>query len=191
MFGRSAKTSSTTPAPEPVVKGKGRPTPKRSVAQAAQRQPLVPTDRKAALKRARQDRRASQARVLEAYETEDQRHLPVRDRGEVRRFVRDVVDARVNVGQFFLPVAFAVLFVAVIPNELATLISAVTMYTMLAVLVLDCLLLARTVRAAVAERFGAEAAQEKGLRWYAVMRATQMRRMRRPTPKLKRGQAPR
>jgi hypothetical protein len=194
MFGRSSRTPA---APDPVVVeevrpgAKGRPTPKRSQAQAAKKQPLVPDDRKAAAKRAREERRAQQAKVVEAYETEDQRYLPLKDRGEVRRFVRDLVDRRRNVGQYFLPVAFAVLFLAVVPNETAILVSAVGMYTMLGVLVLDCLLLARTVKSAVAERFGAAAAEERGLRWYAVMRATQMRRMRRPVVKVKHGQAPR
>lgn len=192
MFGRAPRGEPA--APDPVVDvrdGKGRPTPKRSTAQAAKRQPLVPDDRKAAMKKAREERRAEQAKVVAAYDTEDQRHLPLRDRGPVRRFVRDLVDRRRNVGQYFLPVAFAVLFLAVVPNRTATLVSAVAMYTMLGILVLDCLLLARTVKAAVAERFGPEAAEEKGLRWYAVMRATQMRRMRRPTPKVKHGQPPR
>lgn len=192
MFGRGPRTPT---APETVVTeqqtGKGRPTPKRSQAQAAKRQPLVPDDRKAALRKARDERRAGQAKVVEAYTTEDQRHLPLRDRGEVRRYVRDLVDRRRNVGQYFLPVAFLVLFLTVLPNATAVLVSAVAMYTMLGVLVLDCLLLSRTVKRAVAERFGPEAAEERGLRWYAVMRATQMRRMRRPVPKVGHGQPPR
>ncbi len=194
MFGRGSHSSTTSEnavVVEEHVPGKGRPTPKRSAAQAAKRQPLVPDDRKAAGRKARDERRANQAKVVQAYDTEDQRHLPIRDRGEVRRYVRDLVDRRRNVGQYFLPVAFAVLFVAVVPNDTATLVSAVGMYTMLGILVLDCVLLGRTVKTAVAGRFGQAAAEEKGLRWYAVMRATQMRRMRRPTVKVKHGQTPR
>ncbi len=192
MFGRGSRT----PAPEvePVLdprSGKGRATPKRSQAQAARRQPLVPDDRKAAARKERDERRAGQARQTEAFSTEDQRHLPLRDRGPVRRYVRDLVDRRRNVGQYFLPVAFAVLFLTVLPNQTARLVSAVAMYTMLGVLVLDCWLLSRTVKKAVAERFGETAAQERGLAWYAVMRATQMRRMRRPTAKVGHGQPPR
>ncbi len=194
MFGRGARSSTTTETPlvvEEHGQGKGRPTPKRSAAQAANRQPLVPGDRKAAGRKARDERRANQAKVVQAYETEDQRYLPLRDRGEVRRYVRDLVDRRRNVGQYFLPVAFGVLFLAVVPNSTAVLVSAVGMYTMLGILVLDCILLSRTVKGAVAERFGADAAEEKGLRWYAISRATQMRRMRRPTAKVKHGEAPR
>jgi hypothetical protein len=192
MFGRGKTTTEDTP---PVVVerpgAKNRPTPKRSVAQAANRRPLVPDDRKLAVKKAREERRANQAKVLQSYETEDQRYLPPRDRGEVRRYVRDLVDRRRNVGQYFLPVAFLVLFLTLVPDETFRVVSAMAMYTMLGVLVLDCLLLARTVKAAVAERFGDEAAQERGLKMYAVMRATQMRRMRRPVPKVAHGQAPR
>ena len=191
MFGRGKSATATPVVVVDPGPGKGRPTPRRSTAQAARRQPLVPDDRKAASRKAREDRRAGQARVVAAYETEDQKFLPLRDRGPVRRYVRDLVDRRRNAGQYFLPVAFLVLFLAVVPNRTVTLVSAVAMYTMLGVLVLDCLLLARTVKGAVAERFGTEAAEEKGLRWYAVMRSTQMRRMRRPTPKVKHGQAPR
>lgn len=184
-------SSAPVEAPGEPLTGKGRATPKRSQAQAARRQPLVPDDRKAAARKAKEERRAGQARTLEAYSTEDQRFLPLRDRGPVRRYVRDLVDRRRNVGQYFLPVAFLVLFLAVIPDERTILVSAVAMYTMLAVLVLDCFLLSRRVKIGVAERFGEEAAQERGLRWYAVMRATQMRRMRRPVAKVKHGEAPR
>ncbi len=178
---------------EPVesLTGKGRATPKRSQAQAARRQPLVPDDRKAAAKKARDERRVGQARTMAAYASEDQRYLPLRDRGPVKRYVRDLVDRRRNVGQYFLPVAFAVLFLTVVPDQTARLASAVAMYTMLGVLVLDCFLLSRTVKKAVAERFGDAAAQERGLGWYAVMRATQMRRMRRPVAKVRHGEAPR
>ena len=193
MLRRGSSAVSSSPVVEPVetLTGKGRATPKRSQAQAARRQPLVPDDRKAATRKAREERRAGQARAAEAYSTEDQRFLPLRDRGPVRRYIRDLVDRRRNVGQYFLPVAFLVLFLAVVPNQTATLVSAVAMYTMLGVLVLDCFLLSRTVKKAVAERFGDVAAQERGLGWYAVMRATQMRRMRRPVAKVKHGEAPR
>lgn len=193
MLRRGSSAVSPTPVEVPgePLSGKGRATPRRSQAQAARRRPLVPDDRKAAARKAREERRAGQSRTMEAYSTEDQKFLPLRDRGPVRRYVRDLVDRRRNVGQYFLPVAFLVLFLAVIPDRTAVLVSAVAMYTMLGVLVLDCVLLSRTVRKAVAERFGPEAAEEKGLRWYAVMRATQMRRMRRPVAKVKHGQAPR
>jgi len=193
MFGRGTRESKATTVVEPLdpLAGKGRATPKRSKAQAARRQPLVPDDRKAAARKARDERREGQAKTVAAYSSEDQRHLPLRDRGPVRRYIRDLVDRRRNVGQYFLPVAFAVLFLAVVPNRTATLVSAVAMYTMLGVLVLDCFLLSRTVKKAVAERFGVTAGEERGLRWYAVMRATQMRRMRRPMAKVSHGETPR
>ena len=201
MFGRgstsaTARTSTRTGATAvdadgAVAGGKGRPTPKRSAAQAKNRQPLVPNDRKAAARKAREQRRSDQKRVLEAYDTEDQRYLPLRDRGPVRRYVRDLVDTRRNVGQYFLPVALLVLLLGVVPDATLRLVSAVGMYTMLGVLVLDSFLLSRTVKRAVTERFGAEAAGERGLRMYAFLRSTQMRRMRRPVPQVRHGQAPR
>ena len=38
-------------------------------------------------------------------QTGDERNMPAKDRGPVRRFIRDSVDARWNLGEFFLPVA--------------------------------------------------------------------------------------
>ena len=202
MFGRgstSATARTSTPrtgatavdADGAVAGGKGRPTPRRSDAQARNRQPLVPNDRKAATRKAREQRRTDQRRVLDAYETEDQRFLPPRDRGPVRRYVRDLVDARRNVGQYFLPVALLVLLLGVLPDATLRLVSAVGMYTMLGVLVLDSVLLTRTVKRAAAERFGDDAAGERGLKMYAFLRSTQMRRMRRPLPQVRHGQPPR
>lgn len=190
--GTAVRTGSTAADGEGgSVHGKGRPTPRRSTAQAANRQPLVPNDRKAASRKAKEQRRADQARVLQAYDTEDQSYLPLRDRGPVRRYVRDLVDTRRNVGQYFLPIALAVLLLAVVQDPIFALVSAVGMYTMLGVLVLDSLLLGRTVKKAVVERFGAEAGSERGLRMYAFLRSTQMRRMRRPVPQVRHGQSPR
>ena len=38
-------------------------------------------------------------------QTGDERNMPAKDRGPVRRFIRDADDARWNLGEFFLPVA--------------------------------------------------------------------------------------
>ena len=90
---------------EPV--GKGRPTPKRKrEAEAANKRPLVSiSDRKGAT-RAQADDRKKQ-RNLE-YEAMQQRrreaHAAQGPAGPQRRFIRDVVDARWNLGEFVLPV---------------------------------------------------------------------------------------
>ena len=46
----------------------------------------------------------------------DDSYLPARDRGPVRKLVRDVVDTRRNVGSFFLVIAGVALIGTVVPN---------------------------------------------------------------------------
>ncbi len=83
--------------------GKGRPTRSRKEAEAARRQPVVGGDRKLAKKLERERRNELYARQQEALQTGDERYLPVRDKGKVRRFVRDYVDARWSFSEFLLP----------------------------------------------------------------------------------------
>jgi hypothetical protein len=169
--------------------GKGRPTPRRSQAEAAGRRPLVGGAQTKG--RAREERREAWARTQEAYRTEDQRFLPLRDRGEARRYLRDLVDSRRNAGEYFLPAALVVLLLGVLPYPITVTISAVGMYTILGVVLLDSFLVFRRAKASVRERFGDRAAGERGLGTYAVARALQMRRMRRPHPQVKHGHKPR
>jgi hypothetical protein len=164
--------------------GKGRPTPKRSEARARNARPLVPTDREA--------QREQRAKMQTALLTGDERYLPVRDRGAQKRFVRDVVDARRNVGEYFLIIAGASLILSMIAQPLgsAQLLLGTTLliYLMLAVVIIDSILLGRKVSRAVKTRFPEP---ERGLVSYGVTRALQIRRMRRPVPMVDRGALPR
>jgi hypothetical protein len=188
--GGAAEAEAEPPAAgDPPPAGKGRPTPRRSQAEAASRRPLVGAARNRG--RAREERRESWARTQEAYRTEDQRLLPIRDRGEARRHLRDLVDGRRNAGEYFLPAALVVLLLGVLPYAITVTISAVGMYTILGVVLLDSFLVFRRAKASVRERFGDRAAAERGLGTYAVARALQMRRMRRPYPQVKHGEKPR
>jgi Protein of unknown function (DUF3043) len=186
----AAEAEAEPPAAEDApASGKGRPTPRRSQAEAASRRPLVGGARDKG--RAREERRESWARTQEAYRTEDQRFLPLRDRGEARRHIRDLVDGRRNAGEYFLPAALVVLLLGVLPYAITVTISAVGMYTILGVVLLDSFLVFRRAKASVRERFGDRVAAERGLGTYAVARALQMRRMRRPHPQVRHGQQPR
>ncbi|WP_328295630.1 DUF3043 domain-containing protein [Kineococcus sp. NBC_00420] len=199
MFGRSKEkpAASTQVVEGSLVEltkegGKGRPTPKRSEARARNARPLVPTDRKAAQKLSREAQREQRAKMQTALLTGDERYLPVRDRGAQKRFVRDVVDARRNVGEYFLIIAGASLILSMIAQPLgsAQLLLGTTLliYLMLAVVIIDSILLGRKVSRAVKARFPEP---ERGLVSYGVTRALQIRRMRRPVPMVDRGALPR
>ena len=108
MFRRTSKTESPqTDAPENKGPGaKGRPTPTRKEAEAAARERArAPMDKKAAQKLLRERRAESNAKMREGMRTGDERYLPARDQGPVKRFIRDYVDARLSIAEFLLPAA--------------------------------------------------------------------------------------
>src|SRR4051794_31505513 len=73
---------------------KGRPTPKRRDAEA-QRAARVkpPKDRREASKMQRDRVKDDRSRTRNALLTGDERYLPARDKGAVRKFVRDMIDS--------------------------------------------------------------------------------------------------
>lgn len=99
----SPAEGSNTSRSTPGSQKKGRPTRTRREAEAARRQPLVEQDRKLARQLERQKRSEAYARQQEALQTGDERYLPVRDKGKVRRFTRDYVDSRWTLSEFLLP----------------------------------------------------------------------------------------
>ena len=123
----------------------------------------------------------------------DERYLAVRDRGPVRRFLRDGVDSRWNLGEFVLPVMLVVLVLSWVGTSLQsrnpslyTFIFSLT-YLIIVVSALDAFLMTRRLRRQVTEKFGPDA-WVRGSGMYAAMRAFQIRRTRVPKPQVPRGQ---
>lgn len=167
--------------------GKGAPTPKRSVQEAARKRPLVPNDRKAAREANRLARREEQVRMRQALDTGDERYLPLRDKGPARRFVREYVDARWNVAEFLMFAALAFVFLSFIPNLTLQGYVMIAFWVIILAVVLDCLLLRRKLKARLTEKFGEPG---RGDLWYGISRAMQIRRLRLPKPQVGRGQYP-
>src|SRR5262249_13071180 len=89
---------------------KGRPTPSRKEAEAMNKaRNKVPRTRKEQNAAARLARGESSAKMRQAMKTGDDRYLPARDRGPVRRFIRDYVDSRFSFIEILLPVMVVVL----------------------------------------------------------------------------------
>lgn len=194
VFGRKDKTlnEEQTAAIEREHRegAKNRPTPKRRDQEAANRRPLVVTDRKAARQADREKRREAQLKVRQAMVTGDDTHLPLRDKGPLRRFVRDYVDARWNLGEFLLPVMLVVLALSFVRTAWALTIVFVMVYGLLAVAAVDAFLMWRRLKKILIAKFGEDEVVKRGLAMYAVMRAFQMRRSRMPRPLVKRGEFP-
>lgn len=168
---------------------KNRPTPKRRDQEAARRRPLVQTDRKAARTDDKARRREAQLAMRQAMVTGDEAHLPARDKGPVRRFIRDHVDARWSLGEFMLPTMLVVLALSFLRTSWSLTVVFVLVYGLLVVSAVDAFLMWRSLRRKLAGKFG-EAQIPGGSAMYAVMRAFQMRRSRMPRPQVKRGSYP-
>ena len=182
---------------------KGRPTPSRGAA-ARRKGPVAPAPMTAAEARARRkslagpklsreerraegaERRAQMADRRERMLAGDERYLLSRDQGPVRRFVRDLVDARRNVLGLFMPSALTLLFVMFAVPQLQLYISP-AMTVLMALMMLDGLILGRKVAKRVDEKFPEDTESRWKLGLYAASRASQMRRMRAPRPQVKHG----
>jgi len=169
---------------EATPENKGRPTPKRKDAQAKRVvNSLAPATNKAERSKQKNLVREQRAQTRAAYMRGEESALPARDRGPVRRFVRDTVDARRSVGEYFLPLLFVVLVVSRVPK--LQVVSVMLMYFIMLTAIVDWFLLTRRIKKEVAARF--PQAPTKGLGMYAWTRSTQMRRLRAPKPQVNPG----
>jgi hypothetical protein len=165
---------------------KGRPTPKRNEAQNQRRKAVVaPADRKTAAKQAREARRVEMAKQREALAGGDERYLPLRDKGPVRKFARDYVDSRFKVAEFFLPLAVIILVLSIVPNVALKNLSLLLWLVVIVLIVLDSVATGFLLRRELRKRFPDK--NTRGAVAYALMRTLQMRRMRLPKPQVKRG----
>ncbi|GAA2805294.1 DUF3043 domain-containing protein [Streptomyces showdoensis] len=170
---------------------KGRPTPKRSEAQTQRRRAQsAPLDRKEAAKRQREARRVDMVKQREALASGDERYLPARDKGPVRRFVRDFVDSRFAVAEFFLPMAVVILVLSLFGSKAPQLqtISLVLWAGVIVMIVIDSIGIVFRLRKQLNARFPNES--KRGAVAYGLMRTLQMRRLRLPKPQVKRGERP-
>ncbi|MFF3347707.1 DUF3043 domain-containing protein [Streptomyces sp. NPDC002779] len=168
---------------------KGRPTPKRSEAQSQRRSVAhTPTTRKEAAKRQREERRQALSRQREALANGDERYLPARDKGPVRRFARDFVDSRFNVAEFFLPMAVIILVLSMVRVGAMQSIALLLWLVVIVLIVLDSIVTGYRLKKQLNERYPDD--NKRGAVAYALMRSLQMRRLRLPKPQVKRGERP-
>ncbi|MEU7326535.1 DUF3043 domain-containing protein [Streptomyces griseoviridis] len=168
---------------------KGRPTPKRSEAQTQRRSVANTTlTRKDAAKRQREERRVQLERQRQALASGDERYLPVRDKGPVRKYAREFIDSRINVAEFFLPMAVVILVLSMVRVGALQSIALLLWLVVIVLIVLDSIVNGFRLRKRLAERFPDQ--NRRGAVAYALMRSLQMRRLRLPKPQVKRGERP-
>lgn len=167
---------------EPIV-GKGHATPTRREREEARKRPLVSTDRAAARRQTTAERERQRAGMASG----DEKFLPARDRGPQKRFVRDYVDARFSIGEGMIPILVVVIILTFFKNAALQTSGLILMYAFIIAVVLDSILLGQRVTKKLQAKYGDKTER---VRWYATMRAVQLRPLRMPKPQVKRGQAP-
>jgi hypothetical protein len=135
--------------------------------------------------RAAQERHASREALLAG----DEAGLPTRDRGPVRRFVRDFVDGRWAAAELFLPLAVVVLVLGLFRNQqIQGIVSLVWMFSVIFIIIDTSILLVR-LNGELASRWP-DKQDRKGAIFYGLARVMQLRRLRLPPPRVRRGGRP-
>jgi hypothetical protein len=179
---------------------KGRPTPKRSEAErdryqsiqggrssgtrassASRTAPRTPEQQARDKDRDKTDR----TRRLEAQRRGEEWALGPRDRGPARKLARDFVDAHRRPSEFYMYGLIVLLVLLITHVKALNNYVSYLVVALLVVIVIDGFFIRRALAKLVAERLPGES--PRGLTWYAMMRAMQIRRLRVPTPRLKPG----
>ena len=181
-----AASDAVPPARSSYTPPKAGPTPKRSEAESNRRGPYqAPTDRKAATRQSRDRDRTDRTRRTEALQRGEEWALPRKDRGPVRALARDVVDSRRSLSEYYLVAVIPIFVLIFLPYASLKLAADAIVVVILIVVALEGYMVGRRVQQLANERFPGQNA--RGVRLYAAMRGTQMRRLRIPKPRVNPG----
>lgn len=183
----STENSTEASADAAKVTGKGQATPRRKDQEAANKRPLVPTDRKVARQEAKVAANAARERARVGLALGEEKYLPARDRGPQRKFARDYVDARYSMGELLVPFMVLIIIWSFIDAQAE--LSVIIMWAFVALVFIDSMILIISLRRRIDAKFG-KGSLQRGVRWYAIMRGVQMRPMRMPKPQVARRQYP-
>lgn len=176
----------TDASSEPRANGKGRPTPKRKEAEAAARaRARGPRTKREARQQQRQARAEATKITREGMKKGDERYLLPRDKGPVRRFVRDFVDSRFTFAELSMPLVLVIWVMGITGVPGLVDISGTLMLAFILALILDLVLLRFRLRRELTQRFPDDS--HKGCTFYAITRALQLRLLRLPKPQVRIG----
>ena len=171
----------------PAEAAKGRPTPKRSEAEAKRRQPITGS-RAPAGPRTKEDKakaRTTRATKYEAMKKGESWALNPRDRGPAKALARDYIDSKRRISEYYMYVLVVLIVVVFLRAKAVQAIATPFILVLVAVVILDAQVIRRGLRRLMAERLPGEST--RGLTWYAVFRALQIRRFRLPAPRVQPG----
>jgi len=194
-----AQDSQGAPSPDgpakaprsPAEAAKGRPTPKRSEAERNRRQPITGSRRPAGgprTPRTPEDKAAARVernRKFEAMKRGESWALNPRDRGPARAIARDYIDSHRRPSEYYMYVLLFLLVAVFARNKTLQDYISPLVLVLVAIIVIDSQLIRRQLNRLVAARLPGEST--RGLTFYAVMRALQIRRFRVPAPRVRPG----
>jgi Protein of unknown function (DUF3043) len=165
---------------------KGHATPTRKEREAQRKRPLVGGHTPEARAMSKEQQRAQRDRARAGLAAGEEKYLPVRDRGAQKRFIRDVVDSRWGFAELTIPILFLLVVVGYFDVGLAAYINY-GLWALVLLVVIDLLVLHFRLRKLLAEKFGADRVERRGL--YHATRSIQLRIMRLPKAQVKRGES--
>jgi len=187
LFRRTREEVATPPLEESKPSGKGRPTPSRKEAEAAAKaRAKPPRTRREQAAAQRATKGESSQRVRQGMRNGEEKYLLARDKGPVRRFIRDFVDSRFSFVELIIPLLVVTMVLGYSGNARLAGIGNALLFGSILLVVVDMLMLRFRLRRQLAARFPDEPV--KGTTYYALTRAMQMKFMRLPKPKVKIGQ---
>jgi len=212
---RFLRRNSTTDTEDPAIEGaevidaadkaftpgKGRATPKRREAEAKRRGPVAPPPRstREAIKRnkelrkanptTKEDRRSAAKERRDRMMAGDDKYLLPRDRGPVKAYVRDVVDSRRNLLGLFMPLAILVFVALLVPYPKVQQYATLLCTAMLLLMLVEGVMSGRRITKMTREKFPKETIAGRSIGFYAFIRASQIRKLRVPKPRIRPGDA--
>ena len=179
--------------------GKGRPTPKRSEAEANRYRTLTgsttsgrgriaaPDPRRKLTPEEKAKAREDRSKQLQAMRRGEDWALGPRDRGPAKKLARDYVDSHRRPMEYYM-YALIILVIALFAGKSHSALGnylQIFLIAIIAVIAVDAYFLRRSILKAANERLPNEST--RGLAFYAIMRGLQLRRFRTPAPRLKPG----
>lgn len=169
---------------------KNAPTPKRNVSQAQKLRPIVPVDREESARRNRIRIREKENAEYEAMRSGDLAHMPKYEQLPWRVYIRDYVDARINIGEYFIPFSLVLMVIIMsfsfVGMRIISVILTVVLYVYLLICAIDVFIMWRRLRKELIRKYGPQSVSRSSRSFtYAWSRAIQLRRWRLPKPRYK------
>jgi hypothetical protein len=135
----------------------------------------------------KQQRKSDAAERRERMAAGDERYLLARDKGPVRAYARDIIDSRRHLLGMFMPLALLVLVAMISPVREIQLYAAPATMIILVIMIIEGALLGRHVTKRIRAKFPDATDSTMALSWYSFVRASQVRKLRVPKPRVKPG----